>query len=230
MSPSEVEYPGLVEAGNNEVSTLEHLSRPIILVLGETGAGKSTFICAAGPTGRAPNVGHTLQPGTTSVMGYEVERTPSLGRRVILVDTPGFNDPDRSDSQILKDIIIWLERVLRLNKNARLDGIIFLQDIHNRQISRVNADSVQMPPAVVLANVACHDTGPPNSHTSIDFGSTNQHLLAWSLIDKAVKPESSASLSSAIKQLKGIQKLGSRRTGLMRQILESFKGVLGIEI
>lgn len=76
------------------------------------------FIHAAGPTGREPTVGHFLGPGTNTVEGYEVEDTcfNSAGRRVILVDTPGFNDPDRSDSQILKDIINWMERVLRYRR------------------------------------------------------------------------------------------------------------------
>jgi chromosome segregation ATPase len=49
------------------------------------------------------------------------------GVRIWLVDTPGFDDTDRSDSDILKDVAFWLASVY--TKEARLAGIIYLHRI-----------------------------------------------------------------------------------------------------
>lgn len=47
--------------------------------------------------------------------------------RIWLVDTPGFDDTDRSDSDILKDVAFWMASVY--TKEARLAGIIYLHRI-----------------------------------------------------------------------------------------------------
>lgn len=47
--------------------------------------------------------------------------------RIWLIDTPGFDDTERSDSDILKDVAFWLASVY--TKEARPAGIIYLHRI-----------------------------------------------------------------------------------------------------
>lgn len=49
------------------------------------------------------------------------------GRRVFLVDTPGFDDTNRSDSEVLKDVAFWLAAAYA--KSTQLAGIIYLHRI-----------------------------------------------------------------------------------------------------
>ncbi|KAF5670342.1 P-loop containing protein [Fusarium circinatum] len=51
----------------------------------------------------------------------------SNGQNIILVDTPGFNDTYKSDTEILLDLAKWLEVTYR--QNAKLTGILYLHRI-----------------------------------------------------------------------------------------------------
>ena len=53
-------------------------------------------------------VGHDLQSCTTEVRALRV-RTPEMGKNIILVDTPGFDDTHKSDYEILELIAKWLK-------------------------------------------------------------------------------------------------------------------------
>lgn len=63
-------------------------------------------------------------PGTTKVGVYYFKYQ---GIRIFLVDTPGFDDTNRSDSEVLKDVAFWL--AASYTKEARLAGIIYLHRI-----------------------------------------------------------------------------------------------------
>ena len=56
-------------------------------------------------------VGHDIT-SCTSTLQYEVVDNPSTrkleGRRVIIVDTPGFDDTYEDDVEILRRIAVWL--------------------------------------------------------------------------------------------------------------------------
>jgi 50S ribosome-binding GTPase len=115
---------------------------PAILVLGETGAGKSYFI-------------NTLAPGTAEV-GNRLESCESVettcdrvlathntfltgtqkmdlitarvgNTDVLLVDTPGFNDSFRSDGDILVQMSAAL--CIKYRCNINLKGVIYLYNI-----------------------------------------------------------------------------------------------------
>jgi hypothetical protein len=62
--------------------------------------------------------------GTTEVSVYYFWHQ---GVRMWLVDTPGFDDTERSDLDILRDVAFWLASVY--TKEARLAGIIYLHRI-----------------------------------------------------------------------------------------------------
>jgi hypothetical protein len=53
-------------------------------------------------------VGHDLS-SCTSTLQYEiVDPSPRTGHRVIIVDTPGFDDTFVDDVEILRRIAVWL--------------------------------------------------------------------------------------------------------------------------
>lgn len=72
--------------------------------MGVTDTGKSSLIslCAE----KRVRIGHDLEPCTQVVDVFACEYTPST--TVILIDTPGFDDTDRSDTDVLREIATWL--------------------------------------------------------------------------------------------------------------------------
>ena len=55
-------------------------------------------------------VGHDIS-SCTSILQYKIiDNNPSLpeGHRVIIVDTPGFNNVYEDDVEILQRIVVWL--------------------------------------------------------------------------------------------------------------------------
>ncbi|KAL4871500.1 hypothetical protein BDV12DRAFT_194266 [Aspergillus spectabilis] len=94
-----------------------------IAVMGVTGSGKSSFISTC--SGLAVKVGHRLEACTTTVDVYAYEVSPS--HTVYLIDTPGFDDTNRSDTQVLREIAGWLGASYK--HKILLHGIIYLHRI-----------------------------------------------------------------------------------------------------
>ena len=69
--------------------------------MGVTGAGKSTFIQTA-TQNKDVIIGHGLESETEITKGYDLKHK---GTKFVLVDCPGFNDTERSDEEILDDIV-----------------------------------------------------------------------------------------------------------------------------
>ncbi|KAJ8131809.1 hypothetical protein O1611_g1810 [Lasiodiplodia mahajangana] len=78
-----------------------------VAVMGMTGSGKSTFISLC--TSQPVEVGHSLQ-------AY-----------IYMIDTPGFDDTNRSDTDVLKDIATWLTE--SYEENIRLSGMLYMHRI-----------------------------------------------------------------------------------------------------
>ncbi|PUU81478.1 hypothetical protein B9Z19DRAFT_604223 [Tuber borchii] len=99
----------------------------IIALMGVTGAGKSHFIREV--TGNsAVEVSGDLYPCTDKVQSYSFEYA---GARITLVDTPGFNGMNRSDTKVLRMIANWASEAYR--NDQLLSGIIYLHPItHTR--------------------------------------------------------------------------------------------------
>ena len=91
--------------------------------MGVTGSGKSTFISLLAQ--EPVKVGHSLESCTTEVEIFSFIKDD--GRVGYLIDTPGFDDTTRSDTDILKEIVDIFNR-LYIQK-VRLTGLIYLHRI-----------------------------------------------------------------------------------------------------
>ncbi|KAH8749642.1 hypothetical protein F5882DRAFT_421373 [Hyaloscypha sp. PMI_1271] len=100
----------------------------IIAVMGITGAGKSTFTPKA--TGRKDIIiSNNLQPRTKDAKEYVMEHK---GRQVRLIDTPGFDDDEMSDADLLKIIGDFLGTLVI--DGATLAGMILLQPVTTNRV------------------------------------------------------------------------------------------------
>ncbi|PUU81476.1 hypothetical protein B9Z19DRAFT_1062608 [Tuber borchii] len=94
----------------------------IIALMGVTGAGKSYFIREVSGNSAVE------EEGTNKVQSYSFEYA---GARITLVDTPGFNGMNRSDTKVLRMIGDWASEAYR--NDQLLSGIIYLHPItHTR--------------------------------------------------------------------------------------------------
>ncbi|KAH6880587.1 P-loop containing nucleoside triphosphate hydrolase protein [Coprinopsis sp. MPI-PUGE-AT-0042] len=107
--------------------------------MGPTGVGKSSFIKKY--TGNETIVvGHELKSSTRDVTWYQASvpstllaQEPELEpRRLILVDTPGFDDTFSDDSDILRRISAWLAQAY--NEKSFISGIIYMNDISQKRM------------------------------------------------------------------------------------------------
>ncbi|KAL2818458.1 WD40-repeat-containing domain protein [Aspergillus cavernicola] len=96
-----------------------------IAVMGATGSGKSSFISLL--TDQKPPVGHSLESCTEEVTVYESYILKE--HKLYLIDTPGFDDTNRSDAEVLRELAGWLTTTY--SQNVRLTGIIYFHRISN---------------------------------------------------------------------------------------------------
>ncbi|KAJ5893682.1 hypothetical protein N7495_005373 [Penicillium taxi] len=101
----------------------------VVLVMGITGVGNSTFISKllGGDTG----IGHDL---TSYTQGVEFHSLMIKDKPVYLVDTPGFNDNYRSDFEIFSEISFILSQIYR--RGMKIAGILYLHRISDNRVSR----------------------------------------------------------------------------------------------
>ncbi|KAJ2915301.1 hypothetical protein MD484_g5092, partial [Candolleomyces efflorescens] len=108
----------------------------IIVIMGSTRSGKSTFINRfCGKDVR--QVYHGLKSCTKEI-GATTYTLPSThpswpGRRVVLVDTPSFDHTDEGEFEILRRISMWLADVYR--RGVKITGLIYLHSIDHNRIS-----------------------------------------------------------------------------------------------
>ncbi|KAH7923779.1 hypothetical protein BV22DRAFT_1068031 [Leucogyrophana mollusca] len=105
----------------------------IIPIIGTSGVGKSTFINVA--VGKeVATVGHGLQSCTTAIEHIVCPYPNDPSRRVIFIDTPGFDSTyaDGDDLNTLKRIGFWLAR--SYSTDTKLAGIIYMHDITQSRV------------------------------------------------------------------------------------------------
>ncbi|KAI0071420.1 hypothetical protein K474DRAFT_1669018 [Panus rudis PR-1116 ss-1] len=100
-----------------------------ILVMGTTGAGKTTFINVA--SGSDLRVGIGLESCTDTIQKtapFELN-----GKKIVLIDTPGFDDTTKSDAEVLDIICDYLSSDYQ--NGHKLTGIIYLHRITDNRMA-----------------------------------------------------------------------------------------------
>ncbi|KAG6848901.1 hypothetical protein H0H93_012972 [Arthromyces matolae] len=99
----------------------------IIIVMGATGSGKSSFINLLFPGKDVAPVGKGLASHTQMVTAYHLPDPEFPNNRIILVDTPGFDDSKGDDWEILRRIGVWLAS--SYEASMKVAGIVYCHDI-----------------------------------------------------------------------------------------------------
>ncbi|KAK1779259.1 P-loop containing nucleoside triphosphate hydrolase protein [Copromyces sp. CBS 386.78] len=97
----------------------------IILIMGVTGVGKSTFINQLKPGSAV--VGHTMESTTQTPQAVKIVLDEAKTESVTVVDTPGFDDTWRSDERVLEEIAEYMATQYVLG--VPLKGIIYMHSI-----------------------------------------------------------------------------------------------------
>ncbi|KAH0559439.1 hypothetical protein GP486_004045 [Trichoglossum hirsutum] len=127
--------PREIEHRNAETLSQEDV---VVAVMGVTGAGKSSFISLL--TDEPITVGHDLESCTSGIGVYSFVQ--SGGQTVYLIDTPGFNDTNRSDIEILKEIAFFFGGLY--GKRVKLAGIVYLHRISDVRMTGTAFKNLQM--------------------------------------------------------------------------------------
>ncbi|KAG6912003.1 hypothetical protein DXG01_000251 [Tephrocybe rancida] len=98
----------------------------VIALVGPTGSGKSNFINVA-TENRSVAVGHDLASCTQDVQTISYPHPDGSGRNIIFVDTPGFDDTEKTDFQILEKIAAWMKETYQ--EQVTLTGLLFFHRI-----------------------------------------------------------------------------------------------------
>ncbi|KAF8166703.1 hypothetical protein BJ912DRAFT_1002128 [Pholiota molesta] len=188
-------------------------SAPVVILFGETGCGKSHFICVAGKPklDPLPPLGEPgdLHACTTSVAPFNVEKsTPhhSPATYVQLIDTPGFNNEDISNYDIVGGIVKWL----RTEPNITIAGILYLQDTNNPSTTYKENITRAFPGAQWITWSSVVQNGILNSVTGAHpFDNTNDS--AWRIITAAMREATSKGVTLTRGQLaKKLEEISSQ--------------------
>ncbi|PQE28238.1 GTP binding domain protein [Rutstroemia sp. NJR-2017a WRK4] len=107
--------------------------------MGITGTGKSTFISKLLQE-ESDIVGHNLSSRTSGIDLFPLEYED--GRRIFLLDTPGFDDTFRSDADILKEIAFVLAQTYR--KKIHVAGIVYMHRITDNRVSGTSLRNITL--------------------------------------------------------------------------------------
>jgi len=110
----------------------------LIAVMGATGTGKTSFVNMA--SGSDLLVGRGLESCTSEV---EVANAFTLdGRQVVLIDTPGFDDTNKRDSDILDSIARFLASTY--DEGYTLAGVIYIHRITEPRFTGTAGENFRM--------------------------------------------------------------------------------------
>ncbi|KAF9054909.1 P-loop containing nucleoside triphosphate hydrolase protein [Panaeolus papilionaceus] len=138
------EFMGKVSIEPNNVTPPPYSFR--YLIMGPTGAGKSSFIQAlAGDSHNLSITKDQLVGYTQQVTSYKVEgfvyRNASGTYPIYLVDTPGFSNADISEWELMVMVRRWLEYT---NKSYWMNGILYFTPITDTRLRGSQQRTVEM--------------------------------------------------------------------------------------
>ncbi|PPR07926.1 hypothetical protein CVT24_000906 [Panaeolus cyanescens] len=157
----------------------------IIAVMGPTGVGKSNFIEKLTGMSKVETQGISSQglaSFTSDIETIRIYGHPKYGSRIVLADTPGFDDTHRSDMEILVLISNWLKA--RYESGVLLSGIIYLHRISDNRMSGSPARNLKM------FGKLCGDSG------------ARRVAFITTMWDRATEPEKLATYENRQNQLK----------------------------
>ncbi|KDQ18736.1 hypothetical protein BOTBODRAFT_127668 [Botryobasidium botryosum FD-172 SS1] len=109
----------------------------LIAIMGPTGSGKSSFIkhlC------NNVQIGHGLESCTSEVYVTPAFRLENATIR--LIDTPGFDDTTRTNTEILDEICKYLD--LSYRAGMKLSGLIYLHKITDNRMGGISVTNMKM--------------------------------------------------------------------------------------
>jgi len=120
--------------------------RKIVVILGPTGAGKSSLIKKLSGD-QSIVVGNSLNSETSAIKCYNLSYG---GHEFALVDTPGFDDSHRSNLEVVEQILEWL--AVQHRGNAEFVGVIYVHNIMNPRMQGSALQNLRMFRKLVGSN------------------------------------------------------------------------------
>ena len=127
--------PPEIKMESSDNSEKLSMTKPIVLVLGLTGAGKSTFINTI-TRSESVAVGDKYISCTEKPVKVEAEID---GVKVDFLDTPGFADTGRSDAEILHSISEWIGE--NLGGQRKVTAALYLLSVDKVRLQRSDVDN-----------------------------------------------------------------------------------------
>ncbi|KAJ7928822.1 P-loop containing nucleoside triphosphate hydrolase protein [Mycena leptocephala] len=109
-----------------------------IAVTGPTGTGKTTLTNLL--SGSNLRVGKGLRSCTSTIQVAPVFELD--GQSIMLIDTPGFDDTSRSDTEILTEIAAFLAKTYE--QGTKLAGLIYMHRISDMRMGGISTRTIRM--------------------------------------------------------------------------------------
>ncbi|KDR66197.1 hypothetical protein GALMADRAFT_259681 [Galerina marginata CBS 339.88] len=125
----------------------------MIAIMGPTGTGKSSFIRLVTGNDKVV-VSDSLESQTSEVTVFDYRRPD--GRRMILIDTPGFDDSrdDMTDADILGMIGAFLKE--EYDNKRCLNGLVYMYNISNTRMGGIDRRNLKLFQQLVGKDTLCN--------------------------------------------------------------------------